>query len=378
MDEGDITCLRLYRWLINTRGQPRLVRQGKVLLHFQDFREKFWSKFWIFLYVLYIFTSPSAQNREKSASLGRRFLPNRPLGWTLNTSCTVNLPQMTTSCQESPQLNGGCSVLRGAGAGVWTKALSDICSPMKNGMRGHLPPKGIAGVDICPLQMFTKISLKILYFGQSSLYLYIFLLYKNTYFSHGSCFRPDNVLGDFRICWRKPWEMTLRISSFPPFDICGEGHVHPIICLGGKCPHVQILIYLSILRHPHCWVLCTCLPEVEESQDISRHSRDMPVNRWKHRDRKATAKPHTFGHFFCPYKYFVPGWTQTHTEEVRSSVVKYSATTDWAIPAPRGKCPGCVWGGRMADTHMCLQIVTFSLNNHCLCFLRKRWPGEIS
>ena len=65
------------------RGQPRAFRQGEVLRHFQDVREKFWSKFWISLYVLYIFTSPSAQNREKSASLGRLFLPDRPLGWAL-------------------------------------------------------------------------------------------------------------------------------------------------------------------------------------------------------------------------------------------------------------------------------------------------------
>ena len=43
-------------------------------------REKFWSKFWISLYTLYIFTSPSAQDREKSARL---FLPNRSLGWPL-------------------------------------------------------------------------------------------------------------------------------------------------------------------------------------------------------------------------------------------------------------------------------------------------------
>ena len=30
--------------------------------------------------ILYIFTSPSAQAREKSASLGRPILQNRPLG----------------------------------------------------------------------------------------------------------------------------------------------------------------------------------------------------------------------------------------------------------------------------------------------------------
>ena len=37
-----------------TRGRPRAFRQGKVLRHFQDFREKFLSKFLISLYVLYI------------------------------------------------------------------------------------------------------------------------------------------------------------------------------------------------------------------------------------------------------------------------------------------------------------------------------------
>ena len=37
------------------------------------------------------------------------------------------------------------------------------------------------------------------------------------------------------------------------------------------------------------------LSEVEESQDISRHCQDMP---WNHRDRKATAKPHTFRQIF--------------------------------------------------------------------------------
>ena len=50
------------------RGHPGAFREGEVLRPFQDFREKFWSKFWISLYFLYIFTSPSAQDREKSAS----------------------------------------------------------------------------------------------------------------------------------------------------------------------------------------------------------------------------------------------------------------------------------------------------------------------
>ena len=65
------------------KGHPGAFREGEVLQQFQDFREKFWSKFWISLYILYIFTSPTAQDREKSASLGRLFLPNHPLVWPL-------------------------------------------------------------------------------------------------------------------------------------------------------------------------------------------------------------------------------------------------------------------------------------------------------
>ena len=65
------------------RGHPRAFREGEVLWQFQNFRENFWIKFWISLYILYIFTSPSAQDREVSASLGRLFLPDYPLGWSL-------------------------------------------------------------------------------------------------------------------------------------------------------------------------------------------------------------------------------------------------------------------------------------------------------
>ena len=65
---------------VSIRGHPRAFREGEVLQQFQDFREKFWSKFWISLYILYIFTSPSAQDMEKSASLGRLFFLNCPLG----------------------------------------------------------------------------------------------------------------------------------------------------------------------------------------------------------------------------------------------------------------------------------------------------------
>ena len=83
------SCSVRKRSLALCRGQHKALRknrQGEVLRHFKDFGEKFWSKFWISLYVLYIFTSPSAQNREKSVNLGRLFLPIRPLGWAQSLS----------------------------------------------------------------------------------------------------------------------------------------------------------------------------------------------------------------------------------------------------------------------------------------------------
>ena len=60
-----------------TRGHPEAFREGEVLRQFQDFREKFWSKFWISLYILYIFTSPSAQDMEVS-QLRETFSPKLP------------------------------------------------------------------------------------------------------------------------------------------------------------------------------------------------------------------------------------------------------------------------------------------------------------
>ena len=41
-----------------------------------------------------------------------------------------------------------------------------------------------------------------------------------------------------------------------------------------------------------------------------------------------------YDRYFFPYKYFAPDWSLTRMEEVCSSVVKYSTSTDWAIPAP--------------------------------------------
>ena len=59
------------------RGHPRAFREGEVLRQFQDFREKFWSEFWISLYILYIFTSPSTQGREVS-QFRETFFPKSP------------------------------------------------------------------------------------------------------------------------------------------------------------------------------------------------------------------------------------------------------------------------------------------------------------
>ena len=64
--------------------------------------------------------------------------------------------------------------------GVWTKALLNICPPTKNGMRGHLPPKGIAGVDVCPSFIFTKIFVKIFSLGKIA-------FIKAPFFPHDSC-----------------------------------------------------------------------------------------------------------------------------------------------------------------------------------------------
>ena len=59
-----------------------------------------------------------------------------------------------------------------------------------------------------------------------------------------------------------------------------------------------------------------------------------------HRDQ-VTAKPHIFQWIFIfQYKYCVPSWTRTCTEEVCSSVIEYSASTDRAIPAHKTSLKG--------------------------------------
>ena len=84
---------------------------------------------------------------------------------------------------------------------------------------------------------------------------------------------------------------------------------HAMQCHATPC-HVMSC-HVSILRHPHCWVLCTGLPEVEYACETTATGRRQPNH--IHSDR-----------FFFPCKYFAPGWTRTRTEEVCSLVVKYS------------------------------------------------------
>ena len=61
-------------------------------------------------------------------------------------------------------------------SGVRAKALPDICRPMKNDIRGHLPPEEITGVDNCPLFNFTKMSLKLLFWPKLPLQRHFFLM----------------------------------------------------------------------------------------------------------------------------------------------------------------------------------------------------------
>ena len=68
-------------WLGCINGRPGVIlelsEREKFCDIFRIFRERFWSKFWISLYILYIFTSPSAQDREVS-QLKETFSPKSP------------------------------------------------------------------------------------------------------------------------------------------------------------------------------------------------------------------------------------------------------------------------------------------------------------
>ena len=65
------------------RVQARDLKYRAVFHRFSDFREKFQAGFHFCLYVLYIKTSPLAENRDKLEPVGRLFLQSRPLACSL-------------------------------------------------------------------------------------------------------------------------------------------------------------------------------------------------------------------------------------------------------------------------------------------------------
>ena len=68
-------------WLFDEthRVQTRQEIKGEVKSSPQENLEV-WNEFPVCLYILYIFTSPSAENKEKFVHLGRLFLPSHPIG----------------------------------------------------------------------------------------------------------------------------------------------------------------------------------------------------------------------------------------------------------------------------------------------------------
>ena len=54
-------------------------------------------------YILYIFTSPSSQDREVS-QLRETFSPNRPLGWPLSYNLDTLLPELWITCPRTSKL----------------------------------------------------------------------------------------------------------------------------------------------------------------------------------------------------------------------------------------------------------------------------------
>ena len=73
--------------------------------------------------------------------------------------------------------------------------------------------------------------------------------------------------------------LSVEVLYLPPRQPCED-------CLE------DLVVCLSILRRPHCWILCAGLPEVEGTQDISRHSGDMPVKpMWPEGDSQTTNIP---------------------------------------------------------------------------------------
>ena len=81
------------------------------------------------------------------------------------------------------------------------------------------------------------------------------------------------------------------IEDFPPFALTVPCHCCTIL---PKAPYPRLQQWQG-------------LPEVEESQVTSRHSRDMPVKPARPGGNSQTAYIQTDFVFFL-YKYFVPGW----------------------------------------------------------------------
>ena len=70
-----------------------------------NFRKKFWSKFWISLYILYIFSSPSAQDREVS-QLRETFSPKSPSRMTPE----LHIPHMKPDAQTKKNYKRGAAL----------------------------------------------------------------------------------------------------------------------------------------------------------------------------------------------------------------------------------------------------------------------------
>ena len=127
-----------------------------------------------------------------------------------------------------------CSELGTQTTGVRTKALPDICPPMKNDMREHLPTNELQGWIFAPSLFLQKFPFKNIYFGQSSLYKKTLVFLKVTAWDlimSSARYECNDLecIGDFRIYWRKPWALALEISTlwhlsgviWPPHNILG-------------------------------------------------------------------------------------------------------------------------------------------------------------
>ena len=123
-----------------------IVKLAKTFLqHFLDFGEKFRSKVWVFLYVLYIKISPSAQNR-KWARWGKLFPPDHPLGWTLflenPTRISFQLKLCELALDVAIKVEFQISVvlfLSVSAITVWAMAWENLSSEVCDQVNPHLP-----------------------------------------------------------------------------------------------------------------------------------------------------------------------------------------------------------------------------------------------